>query len=84
MKNVMIAYRPGPGHRFYRHCDYGRSQGWQCEIVGPISGEVVNGEYTRPAVLRDEGYEVVVTELPDWPEGRFAHMEYIPVDNFTK
>jgi hypothetical protein len=79
MNNIMVAYRPGPGHRFYKHCDYGRGQGWNVRLVGPISGEIVDGEYVLPNRLREEGYEVVVTELPNWSEGRYRHMEYQPI-----
>ncbi len=76
MNNIVIAYRPGPNHRHYKHVDYGRSQGWQSKIVGPLMSEVVGNDYTLPDELRAEGYEVVVTELPNWSEGRYAHMEY--------
>lgn len=76
MNNIVIAYRPGPDHPWYCHVDYGQSQGWQSEIVGPINGVIVNGEYARPGELRAEGYEVVVTELPNWPERRYQHLEY--------
>jgi len=79
MNSIMIAYRPGPAHQHYKHIDYGASQGWQVEMVGPLRGDIANGQYTRPQALREIGYEVIVTELPNWSDERYGHMEYQPV-----
>jgi hypothetical protein len=62
--NRITAYRPGPTHRFYKHVDYGTSNGWQ--VVMGVRPE-------RVQQLRDEGYDILTFDLPDWPDDGYVN-----------